>query len=136
MEIRDLDASERAAHVDGLKLAAKLLDTSLPLSSSSVQELYEALNNRGNDYPEGAIACGLAFGQLIVEETGFDWVRVSDEYGDETCVSPSGAKLICSPISMIQKRLSRGERLDLEGLKNKVIAALAAKLDSGDYGLR
>ena len=136
MEIRDLDKSEQAALIDGLKLAAKLSDTGLPLSLTNIQELYDALNGRGNDFPEGTIACGLAFGQLIVDQTGFDWVRVNDEYGEATCVSPSGAKLICSPVSMIQKRLSRGESLNLKDLKNEVINSLAAKLESGDYDTR
>jgi len=122
MNIRELTQDELSALRDGLALAAKLVDKTLPLSTEQVQELYDALRGHKSDYPEGAFALGLSFGQLIVDQSGYDWVRVSDEYGEETCLSPVGAQLACYPISMMQKRLSNGEAEDL--------------IQSGDYQLR
>lgn len=136
MEIQALNDDEQSALIDGLNLAARLLDTSLPLNIVQVQELFDALKARGNDFPEAAIAVGLAFGQVIVDETGFDWVRVQDEFGKETCVSPSGIKLICAPISMIQKRLSSEDSIDLTRLKGVVVEQINEKIDSGEYETR
>ena len=136
MEIQTLNDQEHSALIDGLNLAARLLDSSPPLNIAQLQELFEALKSRGNDFPEAAIALGLAFGQVMVDETGFDWVRVNDEFGQETCVSPTGTKLICAPISMIQKRLSSDDTIDLNRLKNFVVEQINQKVESGEYDAR
>lgn len=116
MEFKNLNEAERAALDEGLSLASRLINSPRPLRSNHVQELYDALLADEQSYPKAEIALGLSFGELIAETTNFEWVRISDQYGDETCLSPKGIQLICSPISMIQKRLSAGEKIDLDAL--------------------
>ena len=133
MNISELTQDELSALRDGLALAAKLVGKTLPLSLEHVQELYDTLRDNKSDFPEGTIALGLSFGQLIADQSGYDWVRVSDEYGEETCLSPVGAQLICSPISMMQKRLSNSEVEDLGHLRDETIKIISSKIQSGEY---
>lgn len=133
MNIRELTQEERDALEQGLDLAAKLVDGSRPLSAESVQELYEALLKRQGDFSEGVIAAGLSFGQLIADRAGYEWVRVSDEYGDETCLSPIGVQVMCAPISMIQKRMSQESRVNIPELRDETIQAIELGIKAGTY---
>ncbi len=133
MEIRELNSEEVAALKQGLSLAAKLLGQPLPLTVNAVQELYDLLRQSDSDFAEAGIALGLSFGQLIADEVGYEWVRVCDEYGEETCLSPIGARLICAPISMIQKRLESGEIVNLVELRDETIRVISSRAKSGEY---
>jgi hypothetical protein len=114
-EYRTLNTEELNALEQGLALAASMAGMASELSMQQVQSLYDkALRKKPSD--DELIAIGLAFGQQIIAKTGFAWVRISDQWGDETCVGPVGRSLHCAPISMIQKRLDRRDREDLETL--------------------
>lgn len=133
MEIRELNSEEVAALKQGLNLAAKLVGQPLPLTVYAVQELYDSLRQSDTDFAEAGIALGLSFGQLIADEVGYEWVRVSDEYGEETGLSPIGARLFCAPISMIQKRLKSGENVNLVELRDETIRVISSRAKSGEY---
>jgi Domain of unknown function (DUF3806) len=60
----------------------------------------------------------------LVSNGEFEWVRVTDESGEETCVAIQGLSVYCSPISMIQKRLSRRELPDFVELRKSTIAMM------------
>jgi hypothetical protein len=66
----------------------------------------------------------LAFGDELLKHGEFEWVRVTDDYGEETCVAIRGLSVYCSPISMIQKRISRGELPDFVELRKATIAMM------------
>jgi hypothetical protein len=83
---------------------------------------------------EHVLALGIAFGAAINERAGFDWVRVSDQWGDETCVGPQHKTIHCDPISMVQKRLERQEPIDLRQLADTVINSIREKLAGGQTG--
>ena len=136
MEIRALSSEEQKALEDGLSLAAKIIDGETPLSVDQVQEVYNILQAKHSDFAEGVIAVGLALGQLIVEISDYEWVRVTDEYGEETALSPPGIQFACHPISMIQKRISRNEAVKIEHLRDESIRALAERTASGDCDRR
>jgi len=136
MEFNDLNKAERAALDDGLSLASRLVNAPRPLRSSHVQELYDALIANDQTHPEVEVALGLSFGELIAETTNFEWVRISDEYGEETCLSPKDIQLICSPISMIQKRLSAGENIDIDSLVLDTRKVVLEQVEKADYKRR
>ena len=136
MKIRALSDEEASALANGLALAAKLVDGTVPLSTDQVQELYDALREVDLEFAEGRIALGLAFGETIVAKAGYEWVRVSDQFGEETSLSPHGIQLACHPITMLQKRLDRGEVVDIAELRDETIKTIETGLASGDYDKR
>ena len=136
MLIHQLSEEERTALKDGLALAAKMVDGKLPLSVDQVQKLYDALSTGHRDYDVGIITLGLSFGETIIAEAGYEWVRVEDEYGEETVLSPKGKQIICSPISMIQKRIDQSEDIDVSILRDETIRLVQDRIYSGDYDER
>ena len=136
MEIRALSPDERKALEDGLSLAAKLVDAEPPLSADQVQDVCNVLQTKHSDFAEGVIAVGLALGQLIVEISDYEWVRVIDEFGEETALSPPSVQFACHPISMIQKRISRNESVNIAHLRDESVRVLAERNADGDYDRR
>ncbi|MCA8900474.1 MAG: DUF3806 domain-containing protein [Hyphomonas sp.] len=133
IQLRPLSDTEAKALEDGLELAARLVGSKRPLSVEAVQHLYDVLRTDHPGYVEGQIAAGLSFGQLIVDKTGWQWMRVTDSYGEETAVSPDGYELACYPISMLQKRLKEGTITDIAVLCEATIAQIKDMIESGDY---
>ncbi len=131
---RALNAEERDALEQGLALASRLAFLSRPLTMVDVQKLYDDALREKRIGDEALIAIGLAFGQQIINQTGFDWVRVSDQWGDETCVGPAGKSLNCAPISMIQKRLDRDEAIDLATLAATISRSMNESIERGKVG--
>lgn len=128
--LRPLSSDDIAARDAGLDLAARLIDASRPLRMNEVQALYDALLAGCIDGDgDASIALGLAFGEQIVSKAAFEWMRVADEYGEETCVSPFGKEIFCAPISMLQKRLKRREATDVARLRDEIIEVIERRID-------
>lgn len=136
MEIRHLNDEEQSALRDGLNLAAQIVDHELPLTLDHVQILYDVVCQNHPDNVEAQIAVGLAFGEVIASETGYEWVRVIDEYGEETALSPIGLNAACHPISMVQKRMSNQEDVDLGELRDGVIEIIETRRAEGQFDKR
>jgi len=68
---------------------------------------------------------------MIAERTGWEWVRVTDEYGAETSLSPPGYMIACHPISMIQKRIAANEPVDLAELRDETIDVIERRIAEG-----
>lgn len=132
MQIRDLNDEEKSALTSGLLLAAKLAQADGPLTIEQVQAIYDVIAKDPKSFPEAVIAVGLAFGQTIVSEGNYEWVRVEDQYGSETVLSPNGYSLILSPISMIQKRMDDGESVDLSELREQATSVIVHKIENGE----
>jgi hypothetical protein len=122
--VRGLNAEEKVALEAGLDLAARIAGASRPLSLAQVQALYDGFLEEGITDTDSIIALGLAFGDDMVRHGGLIWVRVIDEYGDETCVSAPHHIVDAAPISMIQKRLNRKEDVDLLALRAATLQAI------------
>jgi hypothetical protein len=121
----------KSALESGLDLAARLAAAPRPLSDVHVEALYNAFLDEGVEDVEAIIALGLSFGESFVTRGGFEWVRVLDEYGEETCVAVLGKATFCSPISMIQKRLARAERPDIRLLREATIRDIEDMIAGG-----
>jgi hypothetical protein len=131
LNLRPLNPEEVDAREAGLDMAAHLVGVSRPLTIDDVQSLYDACLDQ-SDLPMKALwALGFSFGEQIVIATNFEWVRVSDEYGDETCVAPPGREIFCAPISMIKTRIHEKERLSVSELRDDTIATILTRIKEG-----
>src|SRR5207249_4356726 len=93
----------------GLDFAAKIARANRPLTFAQVQDLYDGYVAEQIDDADAILALGLSFGQLLINEERFEWVRCLDEFGEETSLAYEGVAIYVHPISMIQKRLERRE---------------------------
>lgn len=136
MDIRPLSDDEEGYRQEALALAANYLDSTTPLPMAKVQELYQVVTENFRDYDKAQIAVGIAFGEMIAERTGWEWVRVSDEYGAETSLSPPSYMIACHPISMIQKRIAANAPADLAELRGETIDVIERRITEGYAGER
>ncbi len=136
MEMRTLNASEKVSLDQGLALAKHLTNTSQPLNTSQVQILYDVLLETKQYDENHMIALGLAFGDLMVKKSDMEWVRISDEYGEETGLSPQEYQMFIAPISMIQKRIDRHEHLSIATLRDDTIKLVNEQIASGELSKR
>lgn len=125
-----LTEEEHDALQSGLGLAAAMAGGARPLSAAQVQALYDGM--RGKEGVAQALGVvGLAFGELILPQGPFEWVRVSDEHGTETCIGVKELDLFCYPISMIEKRLKQDEAIEVEMLARQTAAELKKLAEAG-----
>lgn len=136
MEIRELNAEELTALNDGLALLLRVANEEHLVTFAGLQNVYDTIITDKPDFPELVISLGLGFGQQFVETGRYEWVRVSDEYGEETVISPKGYRTIASPISMIQKRIERDETIELENFYNTIDKSMTEMIVSGKYDKR
>lgn len=97
-----------------------------------VQTLYDAAIKERLQDDDKLTAIGSAFGQQIVEQWGFDWVRVLAEWGEETVIAPHGKSISVLPISMIKEKIANRESADLASLATLVAERIKSLLDDGE----
>lgn len=132
LKITPLDPAQRLALEAGLNFAARFASAPRPLSAETVEALYNAFLEEGIDDPDAIIALGLSFGETFLAHGDFEWARVIDEHGEETCLAVIGKAQFCAPISMIQKRLARGEQPDIRLLREATIELLLGSVEDAD----
>ena len=76
---------------------------------------------------------GVAFGDALAQQLMLDWVVVDDEFGRSAALSWPGTSLICSPITMISKRIEDGEEIDVRDLFEKTCARLSELVFTGEF---
>ncbi len=76
---------------------------------------------------------GIVLGDAFVQELGFEWVMVEDEYGRDPALQVPETSLRLFPLTMISKRVERGEAVDVFQLFNSVAAEVDRIRTSGDY---
>lgn len=136
MDIRPLSDEEESARQSALALASRLSGTQLPLGLSEVDALYRVIRDDHPDFEEGVIAIGIAFGELIARNGGYEWIRVTDEWGSETSLCAADWEAWCNPISMIQKRIHRREDVNLGDLCEDTIWTMQKQIDEGKAASR
>jgi hypothetical protein len=136
MNINPLTPEQQAALEDGLDLAARVSGARRPLSSHDLQTLYEVVRDQYRDHQAVVIAVGLAFGEAIQERADLEWVRVRDQYGEETALAAKGSQITCFPVSMIQKRIDAGEAVDIAALRDQTLKQVSDMVASEKYGAR
>ncbi len=63
---------------------------------------------------------GIVLGDTFVQELGMEWVTVEDEHGTDPAVRLPNTSNIIFPLTMISKRVERGEDVDVFDLFNGV----------------
>jgi hypothetical protein len=64
---------------------------------------------------------GTVLGDAFVQELGVEWIIVEDEHGRDPAVRMPGTSIILFPLTMISKRIERGEQVDVFELFNGVV---------------
>jgi hypothetical protein len=59
---------------------------------------------------------GIALGDALVQRCGFEWVVVEDEHGRDPALRLPGTTIIVYPLTMISKRVEKGESVDVSAL--------------------
>ncbi len=55
---------------------------------------------------------GISFGDALAQELGLDWVAVEDDFGRDPALKDRRSTLILFPMTMISKRIERGEAVE------------------------
>jgi hypothetical protein len=65
---------------------------------------------------------GIILGDALVQHWGVEWLEwraVEDDYGRDPCVQVPGTTIVLFPLTMISKRIERGEKVDVFNLFNQ-----------------
>ena len=65
---------------------------------------------------------GIVLGDAFVQDLKMEWVMVEDEHGRDPAVRLPKTSIILFPLTMISKRIERGEKVDVFDLFNGVAA--------------
>ena len=76
-------------------------------------------------------ALGVALGDSVAEILMLDWVTVKDDFGQDPALNWPGTQILCFPLTMISKRIERGETVDVYFLLDEVCKILNDKAYSG-----
>lgn len=69
---------------------------------------------------------GIVLGDALVQEMKMEWIMVEDEYGRDPAVRMPGTTIILFPLTMISKRIERGEQVDVFDLFNSSVDQIEA----------
>ncbi|HEX2476920.1 MAG TPA: DUF3806 domain-containing protein [Lacipirellulaceae bacterium] len=75
---------------------------------------------------------GIILGDAFVQECGWLWRMVEDEYGRDPCVKVPGSSMSLFPLTMISKRIERGEDVDVFALFNMAAADVEERAMSAE----
>lgn len=75
---------------------------------------------------------GVVLGDAFVQELGMEWVMVEDENSTVPAVRLPGTTIVIFPLTMISKRVERGEEVDVFDLFNGIAAQIDQLKDLAD----
>ena len=113
--IKETTGSEPDGTRADLQRIQKVLDSSEELSAPELHAL------------------GLTLGRIFLSQfEGFDWWMVQDQYGRDPGLRYRETRLIIFPMTMLSKRVERGEPLDVESLFDNVVVQVRAAMPNAD----
>ncbi|HBJ83091.1 MAG TPA: hypothetical protein DDZ88_04295 [Verrucomicrobiales bacterium] len=68
---------------------------------------------------------GITLGDAFVQKFGFEWVAVEDAFGRDPALRVPNTTIIMFPLTMISKRVERGEEVDVYA----IFAGVAKKVE-------
>jgi hypothetical protein len=74
---------------------------------------------------------GIVLGDTFVQEMGFHWVIVEDEYGRDPAIKYKETSIILYPLTMISKRIEKGESVDVFEMFNGTAAKVEELIEKG-----
>jgi hypothetical protein len=78
---------------------------------------------------------GIVLGDVFVQELGLEWRAVEDEFGRDPCVQLCGTTIILFPLTMISKRIEKGEVVDVFDLFNGMANEIEKLKKTADKGV-
>jgi hypothetical protein len=131
--LTDAEQSWKAEHLHGARLFVSALspdDADEPITPESLDRAWSAwLQETGKDVEEinsGVNAVGVQFGQLLVDQAGFQWTIASDAQGTELAVIalPGLHDVLVYPANFVAKRWETQERdflaVSFQGIRRQV----------------
>ena len=73
---------------------------------------------------------GIVFGDVFVQDMRFEWIMVEDDYGRDPAITYPDTSVILFPLTMISKRVERGETIDVFDLYNGVADLAREQIDA------
>jgi len=67
---------------------------------------------------------GVVLGDAFVQELNMEWIMIEDEYGRDPAIRLPGTTIILFPLTMISKRIEKGEQVDVFDMFNGTAARL------------
>jgi Domain of unknown function (DUF3806) len=108
----------------------------LPLTTelSTLSLLQRLLDEDAISRDPYALQCmGAVLGRIMVENIpGLDWILIEDEDGKDMCLRYADTSLCIFPLTMISKRVERGEATNIAGLYEQTrsdVQGLANEVD-------
>lgn len=137
MKTRPLDPKELGALEGERKWLCDFIDqfgtefrmTRQPADIPTLQSLLDISPFAKGD-EDALMTLGAAFGDVIAETLGFDWVIVEDEYGIDFAIKHPTKMVVAFPMTMILKRVEQGEEINLTELYPGVIDALQRQIEA------
>ncbi|KPJ92275.1 MAG: hypothetical protein AMJ53_09715 [Gammaproteobacteria bacterium SG8_11] len=74
---------------------------------------------------------GIVLGDTFVQEMGFHWVIVEDEFGRDPAIRYKDTSIILYPLTMISKRIENGQTVDVFELFNGAAAKVEELIEQG-----
>jgi hypothetical protein len=75
---------------------------------------------------------GIVLGDVFVQELGLEWRAVEDEFGRDPCVQLRDTTIVVFPLTMISKRIEKGEHVDVFYLFNRMAHEIELLKDKAD----
>jgi len=72
---------------------------------------------------------GIVLGDAFVQDMGFHWIMVEDEYGRDPAIKFRDTSVLLFPLTMISKRIEQGDAVDVLDLYNGIAAIAQEKID-------
>ena len=63
---------------------------------------------------------GVALGDSLIQDLGFRWIEIEDEFGVDPALKLSNTSLILFPLTMISKRIENNQEIDIYALYNGI----------------
>ena len=79
---------------------------------------------------------GIVLGDALVQHCDVEWRMVEDAYGRDPCLQVPGSTVVLFPLTMISKRLEKGETVDVFDLFNGVVGKIEELRDTADRAER
>jgi hypothetical protein len=76
---------------------------------------------------------GITLGDALVQELGLEWVMVEDEYGRDPAIRKPGTTVMAFPLTMISKRVERGEAVVVRDLFDGVVEHVRRMASDREY---
>jgi hypothetical protein len=76
---------------------------------------------------------GITLGDALVQELGLEWVMVEDEYGRDPAIRKPGTTVLAFPLTMISKRIERGEAVVVRELFEGVVEHVRRMSSDREY---